>query len=116
MSLAGVLLAELLLFLFAPNGTGMQLLYAVLGFAVTYLLSLLLPQVRAEVLSVKSLLLRPGPFRRLVTAKGLQLFLLPSFAGKLRSAVVMKLPKVPPTSSVMGSSPYLVHVVKVFFL
>ena len=54
--LAGVVLAELALHLTAPQRLGSQLLVAALGFATAYLLSILIPSVRSEVMSLRELL------------------------------------------------------------
>ena len=53
--LAGVFLAELALHLIAPQRIVSQLLVIGLAFAATYLLSALIPSVRAEVMSFKEL-------------------------------------------------------------
>ena len=56
LSLAGALAAKCALYAFVPSGLVEQLVVTALAFAITYLLSLLLPHVRKEVLSFKQLL------------------------------------------------------------
>jgi O-antigen/teichoic acid export membrane protein len=62
MSLAGIILAELALRLVAPTSLLFQLLVDAIGFTVAYLLSALIPSVRAEFMSLGKLLreLRPS--------------------------------------------------------
>ena len=62
MSLAGIILAELALRLAAPTSLLFQLLADAIGFTVAYLLSALIPSVRAEFMSLGKLLreLRPS--------------------------------------------------------
>jgi PST family polysaccharide transporter len=55
LGLAGVCLAKLALYLIAPQRIVAQLLVAALGFAAGYSLSLLIPPVREEVMSVRKL-------------------------------------------------------------
>jgi O-antigen/teichoic acid export membrane protein len=53
--LAGVLLANVALFLIAPQQAVSQLLVVALGFATTYFLAALIPSVREEALSLRNL-------------------------------------------------------------
>jgi len=55
LSLAGVVLAELVLHLIAPQRIASQLLVTVLGFAAAFSLSTLIPAVRQEVMSFREL-------------------------------------------------------------
>jgi O-antigen/teichoic acid export membrane protein len=59
MCLAGICSAKLALYLIAPQRPVSQLLVTALGFAAGYALSLLIPRVRQEVMSLKKLFSKP---------------------------------------------------------